>query len=112
MARPPAMQSLLLRNWLSFGADTPPFELQPLNVLIGPNGSGKSNLIEGISLLQSATYGLWSMRPGAGFRDFVWKGGLSDPTVTIAAVISQRDNDMPLHYERSFRVTNQGFEIV
>ena len=31
---------------LSFGPDTQPIALGPLNVLIGPNGSGKSNLID------------------------------------------------------------------
>ena len=45
---------LTLTSLLSFGPDTQPLHLEPLNVLIGPNGSGKSNLIEAISLLRSA----------------------------------------------------------
>src|SRR5947209_8065876 len=103
MGKPPTMRSLMLRNWLSFGGETPPLELKPLNILIGPNGSGKSNFIEAISLLRSAAYGRWPIRAGASFQDLLWKGGPNDPIATIAAVISQPDNDMPLRYEQSFR---------
>ena len=43
--------TIRLENILSFGPDTLPFRLEPLNVLIGPNASGKSNLIEAFSIL-------------------------------------------------------------
>ncbi len=49
-----AIKSIKLTNLLSFGPDTEPLELGPLNVLIGANGSGKSNIIRAISLLQAA----------------------------------------------------------
>ncbi len=42
------LHQISLKNLLSFGPDSKPLELRPLNVLIGPNGSGKSNLIDAI----------------------------------------------------------------
>ena len=48
------IQTIRLNNILSFGPDTPPLSLEPLNVLIGPNASGKSNLIAALSLLAAA----------------------------------------------------------
>jgi predicted ATPase len=59
---------------------------QGLNVLIGPNGSGKSNLIEAISLLQSAPSALASpVRDGGGIRDWLWKG-LKKPVASVEIV--------------------------
>ena len=66
------IHSLQLTNFLSFGAESEPLELQPLNVLIGPNGSGKSNLIEAVGLLQSAPRELSvPVREGGGVRDWL-----------------------------------------
>ena len=48
------IEQLHLKNVLSFGPDSPPLDLQPLNVLIGPNGAGKSNLLDAISVLSAA----------------------------------------------------------
>ena len=48
------IQSLKLRNLLSYGPEGVEIELLPLNVLIGPNASGKSNLVEAIGLLAAA----------------------------------------------------------
>lgn len=69
------IKEIRLQNLLSFGPDTPPLELRPLNVLIGPNGSGKSNLIEAISLLQAAPTDVTDpIRQGGGINDWIWKG--------------------------------------
>lgn len=46
-------KEVTLRNFLSYGPDTDPVTLGPLNVLLGANGTGKSNLIEAIALLAS-----------------------------------------------------------
>jgi predicted ATPase len=46
-----ALKSIHPVNLLSFGPNTEPIEVRPLNILIGSNGSGKSNLIEAIRLL-------------------------------------------------------------
>ena len=79
MAAPfmPFIQSITPRGLLSFGPDTPPLELRPLNVLIGPNGSGKSNLIDVVRLVRSLPTPLtpkepfWGMGGGEGW---VWNG--------------------------------------
>jgi predicted ATPase len=69
------IREITLRNLLSFGPETPPLELRPLNVLIGPNGSGKSNLIEAISLLQAAPKDLSTpIGEGGGIDEWIWKG--------------------------------------
>ena len=69
------IREIRLQNLLSFGPDTPPLELRPLNVLIGPNGSGKSNLIEAIGLLQAAPDELLApFQLGNGIEDWIWKG--------------------------------------
>ena len=48
------LESLHLRDFLSFGRDCLPVELGPLNVIIGANGAGKSNFIEAIDLMRAA----------------------------------------------------------
>ena len=53
MANVPFIKSITPRGLLSFGPETPPLELGPLNVLIGPNASGKSNLIDLVALVKS-----------------------------------------------------------
>ena len=50
----PFFKSIQINNLLSFGPDSPPIELGPLNVIIGTNGSGKSNLFDVLALLQDA----------------------------------------------------------
>jgi predicted ATPase len=73
---PRFLQSIQVRNLLSFGPDTPRLDLEPLNLLIGPNGSGKSNLIDAISLLHAAPGNLLEpIRGSGGIREWLWKGG-------------------------------------
>lgn len=60
------IESLQIRNLLSFGPDSEPLELGPLNVLIGPNGSGKSNLVEVLELLTALSTGLGDGMASAG----------------------------------------------
>ena len=84
------IREITLRNLLSFGPDTPPLEMRPLNVLIGPNGSGKSNFIEALSLLQAAPYQLTKpINEGGGIGEWIWKGG-RDQLASIAATIVLR----------------------
>ena len=45
------IERLEMKDILSFGPESPPVELGPLNVVIGPNASGKSNLIRALQLL-------------------------------------------------------------
>ena len=76
------IRRIKLENLLSFGPDTPPLELQNLNILIGPNASSKSNLIEALSLMRSTPASVSSdsnlqgvIRRGGGASEWVWKGG-------------------------------------
>jgi predicted ATPase len=66
---------ITLKQLLSFDEEGIDLAMRPLNVLIGPNGSGKSNLIEAVSLFQSAPGELAStVRDGGGISDWLWKG--------------------------------------
>jgi len=68
------IREITLRNILSFGPDTPPFELKPLNVLIGANGSGKSNLICCIELMRSTRTDFdQHIRDKGGVREWIGK---------------------------------------
>jgi predicted ATPase len=67
------LHKLILTNLLSFEKTT--LDLKPLNILIGHNGSGKSNLIEAISLIQSAPGSIAApIREDGGIRDWIWQG--------------------------------------
>ncbi len=64
------LQSIQMRNLLSFGPESDVIPLDRLNVVIGPNASGKSNLLEAIALLQSAPGQInLPIREGGGVRD-------------------------------------------
>ncbi len=69
------LKRIILKELLSFDEQGIDLELRPLNVLIGSNGSGKSNLIEALSLLQSAPSDMTAtIREGGGIDDWLWKG--------------------------------------
>jgi predicted ATPase len=69
------IETIQLRNLLSFGPETEPFELRALNVLIGANGSGKSNFIEAIELLHALPRDMREhFRNRGGAQDWAWKG--------------------------------------
>lgn len=97
---------LTMRGVLSFGPDTPPFPLRPLNVLIGPNGSGKSNLIEVIGLFRAITKGL-DRKP---VNDLFWKGETEGPSVAILeSTIEIHESflfDDPIALHHSFSITD------
>lgn len=108
----PLLMQLVLRNLLSFGPDTEPIPLGPLNVLIGPNGSGKSNLLEAISLLRSAPKDLSApVKEAGGVSDWLWKGA-KNPTATIEAVIKYPEqSEMPIRHSFSFVEHGKRFEV-
>jgi len=109
------LQSVRLKNFLSFGPEGEEVPLGALNILIGPNGSGKSNLVEGISLLQSAPSRLDApIREGGGVRDWLWKGAERLPTATIEALVDifpPAEGKMPLRYRLDFTESGSRFEI-
>lgn len=107
------IQTLQLRNLLSFGPDTPPIEFGSLNVLIGPNGSGKSNVIEAIDLLRaSATDLVAPVRAGGGTQEWLWKGVDKPPNAEINATLAYPDGSMPLRHRISFTAVGQRFELI
>ncbi len=106
------IQTIRLRNLLSFGPETEEFELQPLNVLIGPNASGKSNLIEAISLLQAAPRDLTvPIGEGGGVREWLWKGGEARPVAELRVLVDYSHDPVAptLAYELSF--TSEGMRL-
>jgi hypothetical protein len=87
------IHALTLRVILSFGPDTPPLAMQPLNVPIGPNGSGKSNLLEAIGLLRCMPTKLTApMRGvgGSGVKEWIWKGAKNGRAQMAAAALEMR----------------------
>ena len=85
----PSMQSITPRGLLSFGPDTPPLELRPLNVLIGPNASGKSNLIDLLRLVRSMPSDMQvPIRGGGGAEGWIWKGSAPNtkPSLELSAL--------------------------
>jgi predicted ATPase len=72
------IEELKLTNVLSFGPDSQPFALGPLNLIIGANGSGKSNLLEAVELLRQAP-------ERRGFHEFLRKAALKGPMPKIVA---------------------------
>ena len=73
-----------LKNFLSFGPESPAVELGPLNVLIGPNGSGKSNLVNALSFLHRLPEGLEQARTVLGDPStVVWNGKGSEFALSV-----------------------------
>lgn len=108
------IDSLQLTNFLSFGPDSQPVPLGPLNVLIGLNGSGKSNFLEAFDLLRNAPEQITRpIREGGGIKDWLWQGGTGAPSAAINAVVRYpKKPPVTLRYLLSFTEVGQRFEIV
>ena len=107
------LESIRLRNLLSYGPEAEEIPLGPLNVLIGPNGSGKSNLLEGISLLQAAPKDLMvPIRGGGGALDWLHKSSGEIPTASIEAVIRHPKFSRPIRYRLKFTAQGQRFALI
>ncbi len=106
------IRSILLDNLLSYGPQSSPLSLEPLNVLIGPNASGKSNLIEALSLLAAAPKDLQvPIREGGGVGDWLWKGSTGATTATLDVTLSYPPGPMPLRYRLSFAEAASRFDL-
>ena len=108
------IRTVRLNNILSYGPDTPEFELQPLNVLIGPNASGKSNLIEALSLLAATPRDILEpIRLGGGTREWLWKGVESASPATIEVTTKHPQPRGPdIRYLLTFQEYGQRFKLV
>ena len=114
----PFIQSIQLKNFLSFGSQSEAIPLLPINIIIGANGSGKSNFLEAFELLRR-TPGeqlVDAFRHGGGVAEWLWKGsGEKNVKASIEAVVSPKTNARgrnPLRYGFSFIASNHRFEIV
>jgi predicted ATPase len=106
------LRTIRLQNILSFGPDTPEFEMQSLNVLVGPNGAGKSNLIEAISLLQAAPVNLFEpVRAGGGIGEWLWKGEAPESMAEIEVTVSYPQREMPLRHRLKFAMLDRRAEL-
>lgn len=109
------IKSLQIANLLSFGADHPPMELRPLNVLVGANGSGKSNFLEAISLLQAAPDQITRpLRDGGGIHDWLHQMGKQVgtlPDAWVEAVIANDQGTNDFRYRVAFNEVGGRFQI-
>lgn len=100
------LNSISPKNILSFGDDQTPIELTRLNILIGPNGSGKTNLLECVSVLQSAPKG-----PSAPPADWLWKGSAEHPVSRLETVIANPNGPKNLRHWMEFTATGNRYEL-
>ena len=104
-----AIERLELEDILSFGPESPPVELGPLNVLIGPNASGKSNLIRVLQLLsQVPTDKSLATPDGSHPDDWIHRG--RHPLTGGRIKVSIQDGGTPLIYELRIRSVKGHFE--
>lgn len=107
------IHELTLRGVLSFSPDTPPLDMQPLNVLIGPNGSGKSNLLETIGFLRSTPTKLTAPMRGTGgssVKEWVWKG-VKNGRAQVEGVIDNHGSKHLLRHRIEFSEFASRFEL-
>ena len=103
----PHIKSITPRGLLSFGPDTPPIELRPLNVLVGPNASGKSNLIDLLRLVRSLPSDMQApIRGGGGIEGWSWRGRApnTDPSTdpSLELITSPLSSFEPCHHRLEF----------
>ncbi|MEO5365044.1 MAG: AAA family ATPase [Magnetococcus sp. WYHC-3] len=116
----PFIQSIQVRHLLSFGPDSPEWELRPLNVLVGPNGAGKSNLIDVLSILQAAPRDLllpFKGKSPGGIAEWRWKGKGAGSFPAVAQIDVKMHHPgakkgIPLRHRLSLDMVGQRLELV
>ncbi len=106
------IESIKIKNILSFDSDGVDLKLKPLNVLIGPNGVGKSNFIDVISLLQAAPKDLAEIvRTGGGVIDWLRK---DDPAAQakVEVLVDYSYGPKNLRHNFAFTSENKRFSLV
>lgn len=107
----PLLRALTARNVLSFGSQTAPLALGPLNVFIGPNGSGKSNFIETLALLRATPGDMRTViRRGGGVREWLWKGA-REAVAYLDVVLNNPNAPQALRHILKFTEENQVFHL-
>lgn len=107
----PVIQEITLRNFLSFGPETPPFEMKPLNVLIGPNASGKSNFLDALALCRALPTDIHRfLLSGGGLGEWCWKG---NPGHTISVeLVTRYPGSSPLRYTFAFMSIGNTLSVI
>lgn len=110
-------KSIQIQNLLSYGPDTGPLELRPLNVLIGANGSGKSNLLEVIGLLKAAPENLSApVKEAGGVHEWLHQpsggGKAADIEAMIEVVVDTPNSAANLRHMLLFTEHGQRFEVI
>ncbi|MBI4299438.1 MAG: AAA family ATPase [Chloroflexi bacterium] len=107
------IESIKLRNFLSYGPSADENKLISLNVLIGSNSSGKSNLIEALGILRAAPMDLTEpIREGGGIGEWLWKGSKQKTPAEIAVTLKNPSGQQSLRYRLSFTMVGQRFELI
>ncbi len=106
------IEELNLTNILSFGPDSKPLNLGPLNILIGPNGSGKSNFLEAINLLRASSKNFSApVKESGGVKEWLWKSA-KNPEARIEAILHNEPKpDISLRHSISFTEHVNRFEV-
>jgi len=107
------INSIKLKNILSFGSEGQEIELQPLNVLIGPNASGKSNFIEVLRLMSYLPRDIGKpISDGGGIAEWLWKGGNPNPVAEIEMLFTAAQNRHSIRHNLKFTGENYFAKIV
>ena len=108
------LNTIRLKNILSYSTTMETLPLESLNVLIGTNASGKSNLIEAISLLAAAPNNiLIPIREGGGITEWLWKGSETSPIASIETTLSYPlSEEWTIRYSVAFTCSGNRFELV
>ena len=92
------IQSLSIKNLLSYGSEGVELELQPLNVLIGPNASGKSNFLKVFRLLQALPTNVSvPIIAEGGISDWLWKGAEKSTLAELCSSLNIGDEETLRH---------------
>lgn len=105
------IESISLRNVLSFGSSGTTLELKPLTVLIGPNGCGKSNVLEILYLLSRLP--VTDSEASLPIVDWIWKGSAPDAIAQVEIILKGVDaHKTPfLRHRLEFRSIGQRFSV-
>ncbi len=107
------INSIRLKNILSFGSEGQEIELQPLNVLIGPNASGKSNFIEVLRLMSYLPRDINKpISDGGGIGEWLWKGGEPNPAAEIETLFTATQSGFPLRHHLKLTGKNYFAKII
>lgn len=100
---PTLIKRIELKNFLSFGPNSPAVELGPLNVLIGPNGSGKSNLVTALGLLRNISRGFADAFVGTGgAQNLAWNRAGRGDRVQLGVIFHYAPGQPDLSYHLEF----------